>query len=364
MACIGLFLFFGTTIINAQSFLQDSAYLNLIKKDINYIYNQQFDEAHDIYLKMQKLYPSHPVTYLVSGLLTYWKNYPLLTTSPAHIAFEQDLRQCIVLSEKKTNPATEAEYLLANLCARGMLMKFYDDNNQVLNVIPLLTSSYKYLKQSFSLTNECTDLYYYTGVYNYYREAYPKVYPAYRPFAHLFRSGNMESGLKQLNNAAVAAVVLRAESYFILTWIYLNFENNYEKALYYCKSLHYKYPANELYLVTYVKNLLLVKQYNEAEKLIAASLKETENKYFQAQLIIFKGILQEKKYHDNNLAQLCYNSGISRITPFGEYGNEFAAYAYFGLSRISEIKKEKDESKKLRGKAMKLGNFKKLNFDK
>jgi len=362
MICIILLIVCEPITINAQ-LLKDTSTLNLIKKDIDCIYNQQFNEAHDIYTKIEKLYPGHPAVFLVRGLLTYWKNYPLLTKSLARISFEKDMHQCIQLSEKNSNSVYKAEFLLYNLCARGMLLKFYDDNNLFMEVIPMLSSSYKYLKQSFSFTGECADLYYYAGVYNYYREAYPKIYPVYRPLASFFHHGNMEKGLEQLNNAAIEAVVLRPESYILLTWIYSHFENNYGKALYYCKSLHEKYPGNVFYLSIYIKNLLLIKQYDAAEKLIVSSLKETENKYFQAQLVIFKGILQEKKYRDNDLALQYYNSGLSKMSFFGVYGDEYAAYAYFGLSRISDTKSEKDISKRFRAKAMKLGDFKKLNFD-
>ena len=107
-----------------------------------------------------------------------------------------------------------------------------------------------------------------------------------------------------------------------------------------------------------------MKEYDEAEKLIPKSSKYVENKYFQAQLTVFKGILQEKKYHDNSMARQYYSSGISEIAPFGDYANEYEAYAYFGLSRISDGGKEKRMSKKFREKALKLGDFKKLNFDK
>ena len=77
-------------------------------------------------------------------------------------------------------------------------------------------------------------------------------------------------GLKELHTAALNSVVLKGESYFLLTWIYLNYERNYPTALYYCKSLHELYPDNVLYLAIYLKNLLLMKQYDEAEKLIIA----------------------------------------------------------------------------------------------
>jgi len=361
--CIILSSFSGTNAVNAQ-ILQDSTSVNLVRKEINFIYNLQFKDAGDTYEKINRLYPGHPVVYLIRGLTTYWKNYPMLYETPARISFEEDLRHCIRLAEKNRNTAYEAEFLLANLCARGMLLKFYSDNNLTLESIPLVSSTYKYLRRSFNFTNSCTDLYYYTGVYNYYREAYPKIYPAYKPLAFLLPSGNMEDGLKQLHTAAVSAVVLRAESYLLLSWIYLNFENKYQQALYFSKSLHEMYPENVVYTALFLKNLLLMKYYDEAERLIVIYQKEKESNYLQAQLIIFRGILQEKKYHDYNLAQQYYTRGISRMSIYGEYGNEYEAYGYFGLSRISENKSEKKTSKMYRQKALKLGNFKKLNFDK
>lgn len=352
-----------TNTVNAQ-ILQDSTSVNLVKKDIDCIYNHQFNNAHEINLKIAKLYPGHPVVFLLKGMLTYWKNYPLMYSTPERKSFEEDMHQCIRLSEKNNKVSLEAEYLLANLCARGMLLKFYSDNKLTLESIPLASSTYKYLRRSFNYTNACSDLYYYTGVYNYYREAYPKVYPAYKPLTFFLPSGDKNTGLKELHTAAVNAVVLRAESYLLLSWIYLNFENKYQQALYFSKSLHELYPENVVYVALYIKNLLLMKYYTEAEKLIIPTLKETENKYLKAQLLVFQGILQEKKYHDTSLAQQFYNSGIGMISLYGVYGNEYTAYAYYGLSRINEQNGEKNNSRMFQKKAMKLGDFKKINFDK
>jgi len=352
----------GNNTTTAQLF-QDSTTMNLIKKDIDCIYNMEFTNAREIYMKINKSYPGHPVIFLLRGLQTYWKNYPLLNTNPAHVQFEEDLRECIRISEKKRIPGYEAEYLLNNLCARGMLLEYYNDNKLTMDVIPLATSTYGNLRKSFGLTNACTDLKYYTGVYNYYREAYPNVFPVYKPLALLFPSGNITTGLKDLHSVAANGVVLRAESYYLLAWIYINFENKYQQAIGYCKSLNTLYPDNVSYLSMYIKTLLILKQYDEAEKIIINSQKQTVNKYFQAQLFIFKGILQEKKYHDYNQAQQDYQSGVNRIAPFGAYGNECASYGYFGLSRISVIKGEKVVGNKLREKAIKLAAFKKINFD-
>jgi len=88
--------------------------------------------------------------------------------------------------------------------------------------------------------------------------------------------------------------------------------NKLQESLFYCKTLNEMYPENDLYLAMYVRNLLLMKKYNEAEKLIPALPEEQGNKFFQAQYIILKGIIQEKRYHDNNLALQYYNNGFKQ----------------------------------------------------
>jgi hypothetical protein len=360
---MGLLLFLSSAPVNAQ-LLKDTAALNLVKEDIDYIYNLQFNNAREVYKEIVMSYPGHPIVFLLRGIMTYWENYPMLHNSPFHVSFEEDMRECIKLAEMNDSPDHRAEYLLADLCARGMLLTFYADNDLIMEVTPLMIGTYKHLRQAFDYTSASTDLYYFTGIYKYYREAYPKIYPVYKSLAFLFPHGNMEMGLKELQKAASQSVVLRAESCYLLTWIYLNFENKLAESLLYCRTLYENYPQNALYLETLVRNLLLMKKYDEAEKLISAWPEDKGNKFFQAQLIILKGILQEKKYHDNKLAQQYYNKGINDISLFGSYGHEFAAYAYFGLSRISEANGEKQTHKIYRKEALKLADFKKIDFDK
>jgi hypothetical protein len=359
---IGIYLCLSTGAINAQ-ILQDTTSLNLIRKNIGYIYNLQFNNAHDVHSKISRLYPEHPVVFLLNGMMTYWENYPLLPTTPARDSFEKDMRRSILLCENNKNSAYEAEFLLTDLCARGMLLLFYTDNDLVKEAIPLTISTYRYLRRSFEFASACSDLNYFTGVYNYYREVYPKKYPVYRPVAVLFPGGDRIMGLNQLHTAALSSVLLRAESYFLLTYIYLNFEYNYPEALFYSNFLHGLYPDNILYQALYIKNLLLMREYDEAEKLIIYSSDEAANKYFQAQLTIFKGIIQEKKYHNTKLAQEYYKKGSDEISNFGVYGNEYASYAYFGLSRISVANGDRHNGKMFRSEAIKLSDFKKINFD-
>ena len=167
----------------------------------------------------------------------------------------------------------------------------------------------------------------------------------------------------ELQKAAGSSIVLKAESLIFLSEIYRRFEGDYQKATYYNKILYELYPANMEYREEYIKNLLLIKHFDEAERLINSSDMIKNNIFFKAQLTIFSGIIEEKKYHNFKQAQESYLRGIKDITPFGKYSNEFVAYAYFGLSRISEVNGDKNNKKQYRKMANELADFKKINFD-
>jgi tetratricopeptide (TPR) repeat protein len=354
-------LFLTTTSLNAQV-LKDTASLSIIKKCVDCIYNFQFSEADQIFIKFNNSHLGHPLVYLINGMKTYWEHYPLVTTSGERSSFENDLRTCIELSEKKHNPSDEAEYLLIDLCARGMLLLFYSDNDLSMDVIPLASGTYQYIRRAFDYPEAYADFNFFTGIYNYYREAYPDVHPVYKALAFLFPKGNKAKGIKELQNGSQNSIFLKAESSSFLSNIYISFENDFENGLNYSKSLHERYPVNLQYLSDYIRNMLLVKQYDEAEKLITEN-NQISNKYYLAQLSVFNGIIEEKKYHDTEKAIKCYNQGVREISLFGDYGNDFAAYAYFGLSRLSDDKAGKHYKKTYRKKALDLASYRKINFD-
>jgi hypothetical protein len=344
--------------------LNDSIHVSMIKSGIDNIYNLKFNEADNIYNEISKSYYQHPVSYLFHGLTVYWKNYPLLPASPARKVFEEDMRKCIELCEKEPySKQHEAEALLSNVSARGLLLVFYTDNHLSMEIIPLATSTYKYIMRSFEFNKVYADLYYFTGIYNYYREAYPKYHPVYKPFAALFPPGDLMKGLNELNLCATNSILLRAEANSILSWIYTYYENNYQAALNYSESLIDLYPHNLFFKALHIKNLLLLKKYDEAERLLELSPEESVNSYYCIQIKVFRAIVQEKKYRNITLAEDLYKEALNELSPYGNYGNEFSAYACFGLSRICEINGDKAGKRTYHRQAINLTNYKKINFD-
>jgi tetratricopeptide (TPR) repeat protein len=347
--------------------LRDTADINLVKSGVDYVYNLQFDKANEIYQHISEAFPESPIPYLFKGLIIYWKYYPLLPDSPERSYFEENMQKSIEISETKSDKdADYAEYLLTDLCARGMLLMYYADNGLSMDVFSLARSTYHYIRLSFEHTSEYNDFYFFTGLYNYYREEYPDAHPVYRPLAILFPKGNKIRGLKEIQIAAKSSIFLKADSYSYLSYIYICFENDFDKALSLNRTLHDLYPENLLFRSEYIKNLLLEKRYSEAEDIVKSCDLASGNKYFAAQILFFKGLLQEKVYRNLSEAESFYDKAIEYLENFGDYGDEYEAYAYFGLSRISKmngINGDRGDKKKYRKKAVSLASFKKVNFD-
>lgn len=361
--CISLTFVLSSAPINAQ-ILRDSVSLRLVKAGIENIYNFRFGEAEKVCQSLNKSYPEHPVIYLLRGMIKYWQNYPLIPTSVLRSAYEKDMRKCIELCETGKGKTDDAEFLLADLSARGMLLLFYADNNLSGEVIPLATSTYQLIMRSFDYTSQYNDFYFFTGLYNYYRETYPVAYPLYKIVAFLFPKGDKEKGLAELNIVASNSIFLKAEATSFLSGIYTSFENDFSKARDYSKSLYELYNRNLQYRVLYIKNLLLTKKYDEAEKqILSLSGQYENNSFFNAEFTILTGVLHEKKYNNSKIAEQYYLNGIELLSAYGHFGNEFSAYAYFGLSRVAEYSGRQNLRKEYRKKALELADFKNIDFN-
>lgn len=356
-------LFITLSYGSSAQMLDDSATTELIKAGVDYIYNFQFENAKKIYYRLNQQYPHHPIPLIFRGMITFWENYPLLADSPARSSFEDDMYGTISLCEANINMDHEAEFLMANLAARGMLLLFYADNGISREVVPLATSTYKYVRRAFDFKETYNDFYFITGLYNYYREAYPQAHPIYKAVAFLFPTGDKKLGLYELNLAAKNAIFLKAEAYSFLSGIYISFENDFTQASSYSEQLHRLYPENPLYIAIYIKNLLLIEQYDLAEKIIIEARKERQNDYLKVQLSILNGILYEKKYKNLRSAKSYYRSGLDKALKYSDYANEYAAYAYFGLSRIAAAENDQQAARMYRRLALDNTAYDNVNFD-
>jgi hypothetical protein len=341
--------------------LNDTASLNLVKTTVDQIYSMRFPDAAETTNQLSKNHPEHPVNFLLRGMIIYWEGFPLLAGSEKSREFEKQMRLCISRSQE-FEPENEAEFLLTNLCARGSLLAFYAGNDLPSKAFSLGRTTYRHLRHAFKFTNTFPDFLFFTGLYNYYREAYAEAHPVYRPLMGFFPRGDREKGMLELRTAFRKSIFLKAEASTFLSSNYKYFENDFANASYFSKLIFNEFPGNIVYRINSIEDLILVQEYDDAQALISSASPGTVNRYYQAQIMILKAILAEKN-NDLNRAEEDYRNGIKIISEFRKYGDQYSAYAYFGLSRISALRKDNHNQRVYRRKALDLTNFDHVNFN-
>jgi hypothetical protein len=311
---------------------------------------------------MLKQYPSHPFPDLYYALVLYWKYFPITTESAHEPEFLSKLNSSILKAEKYFDEKETDESVFFNLMGRMLIMQDYADNQASSNLISQLKPSYKMLVKGFDLRDSFSDFRFSTGVYNYYREFYPKAHPIYKPVAYFFPKGDAKKGIKQLEYNSKHGTFLHKESLSFLVYISMYFEQDYKKTLKYSKNLTKDNPDNLLYLSYYIQTLLLQKRYHKAEELIPQLRSKHSSNFFIALSNVYSGIIAEKKEKNLLDAKTYYLKSLELLTEYGNFVNTYNSILYFGLSRIystSDIKK----SNGYRKKANKLVIFPHINFD-
>ncbi len=344
--------------------LQDTQTIDMIRNGVRCIYNYEFEQADLVSVHLEKKYPNHAVTYLYRGMTLYWQFFPIIPGTPAAEQYEVCLGKGMELAEQKLkNDEAVAENLLSALGSAGLLLLYCSDNGLSGKVFSMASRAYQWVMRSFDFTHSYKDFFFFTGLYNYYREAYASAHPIYKPLLVFFPHGSTKMGLQQLKSAADSSIFMKAEAVNFLSGIYMSFENNPAKALIYSRKLRDAYPQNPQFRANYVRDLLVIGKYGEAESLLKSMANSSLNNFHQAQADVFRGIIMEKRYQNLKAAESFYRSGIDKIKPYGTIGNEVSAYGHYGLSRIYQSAGNPKLSRQYRKQARDLSAFDHINFD-
>lgn len=360
-----LILWFWSFNVHAQpTIFSDTSLINKINIGVNQVYNFQFEDAKNTYNELIDIYPGHPFVSLYDAILLYWEYFPIVPHSDYYhnyVGLIGDVieKTDVILETNEYN----SETVFFNLIARILLLQYYADNGLPSKIIPHCRTSYRLLLEGFDLMDEVVDFHLFTGIYNYYREAYPEAHPIYKPITYFFAKGNKKLGMQQIKHNWQNGVFLEAESLFFLLYINLFFEGNYIQSKVYAYKLYEEYPDNPLYCSYLIKVLLLKENYEEAEILIDKLFTfKHNNGYFKSMAKIYQAILFEKKHRNFVKAEELYQEVILEANTYGDFFNNSLSYVYFGLSRINAQNDIKN-SKQLRKQAVNLSNYPNINFD-
>lgn len=307
----------------------------VVKKAVDHIYNVENDSATIYIDSVEKLLPDHPIVPMLRGMKVLWDNIPLVTVDSVFRQFRRHMHEVIRLSGKMDGERQEhPEAIFFEMSARGLLAEYYADDDQYMKAVSEANKTYQLLKQGFDLMEEIPEFLFTSGLYNYFREKYPERNPVYRSFVWLFRSGDIEKGLAQLQKATKVTVISRVEATVYLAYIYLRYEYEPLKAQKYLAGLYREYPQNPYILAKLLESYADGQNFTQVDQTMIEKLIQNDRPYYQMAGKAFGGLYQEKTIRDLSAALNSYKEAILTGSPIAGHGEYYRSLTYLGMGRI------------------------------
>ena len=319
--------------------------IKLVKRCVDYIYNVQTDSADVLIAQIEKRLPEHPSVPMLKGLNVLWANIPVVTVDSVFNQFSGHLRETIRLANKMDGGRQEhPEAIFFEMSARGLLAEYFADDGHYMKALSEAGKAYDLVKSGFKLSDEVPDFLMTTGVYNYFREKYPEKYPVYKPLLWFFKSGDIELGIQQIEQATQKAVLTSVEAYVYLAYIYLRYEYQPQKAQKYMWYLVKRYPNNLYMKSKLLESLNSGDDFKQAPYSMIKELIKSPRPYYTMAGKAFDGLYQEKVKKDEEKAISAYRNGIASGTEITGHGTYYRSMSYLGLGRIYAKQGLKDKA--------------------
>jgi len=360
-----IFLLYTTGIRSAHSqtlFFEDKVAMDSLKRGTDLLYNFKFDQASSAVSKLRQKYPSHPGILLFTSLQQFWKNYPLSKSNADYTNYIRNLNRVITEGEKlskKFPKSSEPDFyiMMANL----ILARLHSEEGEYIKAVGETRKAYEFIKKGFSQKSKNSEYYFSTGLYNYYRVAFPESHPLYNSFTVFFPAGNKTLGIKDLEIGAVKSVFSKAESLIFLSSIFLRDEFDATKALKYSTTMHENYPGNWLFSMIHAECLIESNEGAKAEEIINQLLGRNEKIALLGGYYL-KG-LKERKEGNSESAKWSFQKALLYGKNKEKGTKVYLAFTYNELAKIAMEEGKSDWAAKYFALAKQNGSFTKIKRD-
>ncbi len=248
---------------------------------MQYLYHFQFHDADSLISQLEKEYPDHYLPHFVRANYFWWQ---IVSSSDQH-QYKEEYYEALKKAENFLEPLTDVSnpddndlfFMINTLAFKARLDVM---NGDYFRSLRHLNRSLRLIEYSLGRESQHSPLYLTSGLYNYLADYGKKRYPFLALYPLIYPSGNMETGLDYLKMAAMGSdTLVKAEAHYFLMRIYMEPENNHEKALEHAQWLTDQYPANLIfryYHKTILKEMGQPDLVAELQKEFAGFLKKNE----------------------------------------------------------------------------------------
>lgn len=271
----------------------------LIEKGISQIYHLQLDSARSTMEQVIKMKPNDPDGYFFDAMIVWWTiNLNKENSSLDELFYSKAnnvIRVCDRLLDANDKNVKALFYKGGALGYTGLVnslreswFKAAENGKEALNL----------LQEAYEINPQNKDVIFGVGLYNYFAEYVPEVYPVVKPLMLIFPKGDKLKGLSQIKESSLNSKYAKTEARFVLAYLHLIYEKNYEEAERYSRSLHEDFPENpvfERYLYSSLVGLSRWQEALEGWKNVIAKIDSSKFGYDS------RGLIREANYY----AALC-----------------------------------------------------------
>lgn len=298
------------------------------------LYNLDYDATLKKIDALAELLPQHPVVDFLYGLNIVWKTMP--DSDPpefpqikAYLESSLEKAEAILDTDKDD---IEATFFL--VMANGLLAQYHGEQGSTFKAVSAAKAAYSAVIKGMDLKERYVEYYFSSGLYNYYREKYPELYPVYKSFVWIFRSGDKEAGLQQIRYAMENATLADTEAAHYLAFINMRLENRPDESIRILNALLVDYPDNIYFKMMKVEAMHM-------EGLLAScegdliSFIESDRSYTKMYGHAYYGMYAEQVEHNLRKALSHYQTALELADTF-EAADHPTSVAYAGMARTSD----------------------------
>lgn len=353
-----IILFFGNSVLNGQENPE------ILEPGINCIYGMQFDSANIFFSDYIKKNPSDPAGYFFSSMIEWWKinvNKNDVTSDDIFLSkVNTTIKVCDDLLDVNERNFRALFFKGGALGYRGLVRSLRDswlqaaeDGKQALNL----------LQEALEIKPESKDALLGIGIYNYFAEYVPEYYPFIRPLMIIFPKGDRIKGLMQIKEAVNGAVYAKTESMYILAYLNITYEKNYQEAEYYSRKLYDKYPENPVFEKYLYSSLVGLSRFPEALEGWLSILKKNRdnktaygNKFVQREALYYISLCLLKTERINEAESYlfeCYELNKQ----IDSEATSYTAYTNLLLGMFYDIKGDRNKASYYYDAVLSMKNF-------
>jgi hypothetical protein len=256
--------------VSKGQWIEDPAVDSLVQRGIHDIYNIEFEKADREFAEVTRLRPDHPAGYFFQAMTEWWRiltNFDDESQDQRYYdMLEKVIDICNARLEKNENDVTALFFKGGAVGFRGRLRgnrgSWLKAANDGLIALPAV-------RRAYQLEPDNYDVLLGMGIYNYYAEVVPDLYPIVKPLMIFFPGGDKKKGLEQLELASQKARYAKTEAAYFLLQTYFTYEKQYIRALEIARDLFQRYPRNPLFHRMYGRCYVSIGYWAEAFKVFS-----------------------------------------------------------------------------------------------